>query len=82
MSYDISDIPTIVYKMSIDDVLAYKTKTKTDNYEKYTYEERVAWSKNQKNMEEFKYNRLLNKMILDRKRKILSSINEPAGGTD
>ena len=45
------DITERVAAMSDQDVLAYKTKTKTENYTKYTLEERKEWAKNAKNKE-------------------------------
>ena len=73
------DITERVAAMSDQDVLAYKTKTKTENYTKYTLEERKEWAKNLNNKEEFLRNRLLNNAILKRQKELLGTGKAPDG---
>ena len=72
--FDINKIPDIVKKMTNKEILEYKNKTDNSNYTKYTYEERLEWSKNQNNMLEFKYKRELNRRILNEQKYLLSLI--------
>ena len=67
------DVATAVAAMTDAQVLAYVTKTKTENYAKYTLEERREWAKNQNNREEAAYNRLLNNAILRRQKELLGT---------
>jgi len=80
------DIVQHVAAMSDKDVLAYVSKTKTENYSKYTLEERREWAKNQNNKAEAAHNRLLNNAILRRQKELMGigkAVNEggPRRGT-
>ena len=71
------DIIQYVAAMSDAEVLAYVSKTKIDNYTKYTLAERMEWAKSVNNKEEFLHNRALNKAILKRQKELLTQGKDP-----